>query len=156
MPYLFYPNNMRELNKKYPGLFKYLLLGVLGPLTIIISSLFQNIIIPKEQQGFSYFLNYNFTMPVGTIFFITGVLIGYFWQLNPWKVGLCLFLVFPVTAFIEILIYRGSHNLIPFELLIYFLYALPCIIAVYIGKYISQQRAKRKEKGINQVTNPGT
>ena len=145
---------MREINKRHSDFLKYLLLGVLGPLIIIISSLFQNIVIPKEQEDFSHFLNYNFTKPVGVVFFVASVLIGYLLKLNPWKVGLGLFLAFPLTALIEIFIYRGSHNLIPFELIMYFLYSLPCVLGVYICKLISMQMTKRKEKGNSEVTDP--
>ena len=42
-------------------------------------------------------------------------------------------------------IYEGTHNLLGIEFIIYFLYALPSIIAVFIGTFIFKQIANRKE-----------
>jgi len=59
----------------------------------------------------------------------------------------------PVTAVVEGFTNPDSHNLIPFELVMYFLYALPSILVVYIGNFIAQQAAKRKrelEETINE------
>ena len=55
-----------------------------------------------------------------------------------------------MTALTEIFIYRGSHNLIPFELIMYFLHALPCVIGVYISKLI-QANGKAKKKAIMKL-----
>ena len=133
-----------EISKSYSNLLKYLLLGTLGLLIIIVSSLIQDVAIPKEQQDFTHFLNYNYTKPVGIIFFITGLLSGFLLKLNPWKIGISLFLVFPITVIIEIIIDETSHNLLPFELIMYFFYTLPSILAAFIGKYIAQQMSKQK------------
>jgi len=136
---------MHKTNKIYRRIFTDLLLVVVGVSIIFISSLLQHIKIPKEQEYlFSSFLNYNFTKPVGVVFFITALLIGCLFKLNPWEVALCLFVVFPITSIVEGAFYPDSHNLIPFEFAMYFIYALPSIIAVYIGKFISKQLAKRK------------
>jgi Na+-driven multidrug efflux pump len=40
---------------------------------------------------------------------------------------------------IEATIYRGSHNLIPFEFAIFFAYGLPAIIAEFVGKKVYQK-----------------
>ena len=130
---------------------KYIILGVLGLLIIFISSVFQKVVTPIEQRDFSHFLNYNFTKLVGCIFFIVGLLIGYFSKLNPWYVGLSLFSIFPLTSLAESIIIKGSHNLIPFEFIMYFFYSLPTIFAVYIGKFISGQISNRKVKPYNKI-----
>ena len=142
---------MRETSKNYAEPITCLLLGAGGLAIIAISSVFQNIVIPKEQQDFSHFLNYNFTWPVGIVFFIVSLCIGYFLKLNPWKVGVCLFAAFPLTAIIEGVLIRGSHNLLPFEFIMYSIYALPSILSVYLGKFLSQQMAKRRMNGTNAI-----
>jgi hypothetical protein len=130
---------------------KYIILGVLGLLIIFISSLFQKVIIPIEQRDFSHFLNYNFTKVVGCIFFIIGLLIGYFSRLNPLYVGLSLFSIFPLTSLAESIINKGSHDLIPFEFIMYFFYSLPTIFAVYIARFTLGQVSNRKAKPDNKM-----
>jgi len=41
-----------------------------------------------------------------------------------------------LTSVVEAIIYKESHNLISFELIIHFLFACPAIIGVYPGKFI--------------------
>ena len=135
------------------NLFKYSMLTVLGLLIIFVCSLFQHVVIRLEQRDFSHFLDYNFIKLAGIIFFILGLFIDYFSPLNPWYAGICLFLVFPLTSLIEITIDKSSHNLIPFEFIMHFLYALPSIIAVFIGRFIFRQIAKQKEKVDDKVVN---
>jgi hypothetical protein len=67
---------------------------------------------------------------------------GCVFRLNPWLTGLSLILVFPLTALTEGTVYRGSHNLIPFELGMHFLFALPAIVCAYIGGYIASRKQK--------------
>ena len=134
-----------------PTILKYIILGVLGLLIVFVSSLFQKVVIPIEQRDFSHFLNYNFTKVAGCIFLIIGLLIGYFSRLNPWYVGLSLFSIFPLTSLAESIINKGSHNLIPFEFIMYFIYSLPTIFAVYIGKFILGQVGNRKAKPDNKM-----
>ena len=122
----------------------YLILAVVGLSMIIVGSLFQNITIPKEQQDFSHYLNYNFTKPVGTAFFIVAIVLGYFLKVNPLIAGLCMFSVFPLTSLIEIMIDGTSHNLLPFEIAMYIVYALPSIFGLYLGRLIAQRSAKKK------------
>ncbi|MEY2901552.1 MAG: hypothetical protein RLY89_658, partial [Bacteroidota bacterium] len=42
----------------------------------------------------------------------------------------------------EATIYRGSHNLIPVEFLVFILYALPSLIGAYLGKWFSDRAEK--------------
>ncbi len=100
---------MRLSNKNYRKLVIYLLVGVAGLSIMVIGSLFQNIVIPKEQQDFLHYLNYNFTKPMGVVFFIVGIAIGYFSKSNPLIAGLCLFFVFPLTSLIDAIINPGRH-----------------------------------------------
>jgi hypothetical protein len=132
-------------------LFKYLLLAVTGFAVIIWCSSFQHILVSTTPDYyFSTFLRVNYSLAVKIIFFIIGLAAGYYFHLNPWLVGLCLVSVFPLTSVIEATIYEGSHNLIPFEFTIHFMYALPSIIAGFIGRFIYRQLRRRKEK-INEI-----
>lgn len=126
---------------------KYLLLIITGFLVIIISSLFQHTTTVTGEYHYSKFLQENYpTIPLVVIFIMIGFSVGYFWRLNPWATGFCLFFIFPLTTLIEGTVYRGSHNLLPFELAYFFVYALPSIVAAYLGKFIFRQVKYQKEK----------
>lgn len=140
---------MKAPNKNYIELFTYLLLALAGLAVIYISSLFQDIAIPKEQQDFLHYLNYNFTKPVGVVFFLAGIVIGYFSKLNPLIAGVCLFSVFPLASIVDIFINPDGHNLWPFEFAMYLGYALPTILALYLGRFVATRIVKRKVKDIN-------
>jgi peptidoglycan/LPS O-acetylase OafA/YrhL len=120
---------------------------VAGLLILLICSLIQHVHSPMEgEYYYSSFFRNNYTLLAKALFFIAGFLAGYFYRLNPWYTGLSLCMVFFVTSIIEATIYKGSHNLIPFEFAIYFILALPVVVAVYIGKFTRKQMVKQKEK----------
>jgi hypothetical protein len=122
---------------------KYTLLIFIGALLILLCSTFQNFELPKAgQYYYSSFLRNNYTVFCAIIFLLVGVIIGYYFKLNPWYSGLFLTLIFPLTVLYEASIYRGSHNLLPFELVIYFIFSLPAIFGVYVGKFIFKEIKK--------------
>jgi hypothetical protein len=131
---------------KIPTIFKYLLLIVVGLIIILCCSLFQHSIPVAGEYHYSSLLRNNFSILAKIIFFIISFGIGYYWNLNPWLTGICLFLIFPLTSVVEGTVYKGSHNLIPFEFVIHFIYAIPSIITVFIGRFIYIRVEKRKEK----------
>src|SRR5512133_3873959 len=93
----------------YPSLF------IIGILILLFCSTIQPAAAPnKGEYHYSSFIIHNFTYLSNVIFIFTGFFAGYFFRLNPWLSGICLFLIFPLTAMIEGTVYRGSHNLIPF------------------------------------------
>ena len=96
------------------------------------------------EYYYSSFLTNNYTLLSNVFFFITGLLGGYYFKLNPWGLALCLFLIFPLTSLIEGAVYRGSHNLIPFELAYQVVMALPTVAAAYIGRFANTKLEKRK------------
>jgi hypothetical protein len=134
---------MKELMQKIPRAIKYFLLTLIGLGIIVCCSLFQHIASVPGEYHYSLFLRNNyFTIPAATIFFIVSIAIGYYWRLNPWLSGLCLFFIFPLTSIIEGNVYRGSHNLIPFEFIGFFIFSLPSVIGVYIGRITFKQKPK--------------
>jgi len=147
-----FPNSPMTNAKAYSGhlkstVLKYLLLIVVGVSIIVFCSFFQHITGVDGEYHYSQFLQGNYlTIPAVSIFFIVGLGVGYFWRLNPWLASFCLFFIFPLTSIIEAAVYKDSHNLIPFEFVFFFCFAMPCIIAVYIGRFIFKQVAKRKQQ----------
>ncbi|MNF89453.1 hypothetical protein D3C85_723060 [compost metagenome] len=121
-------------------------------LIIFIGSKFQHITYSHEKEYFlTYFFRYNYTLSIRIIFIVIGLVIGYSSKLNPWLVGLSLIIFFPSASFIEMIKYNDSHNLFPFEFIGYFFYALPVIIAVYLGRFISKVTTLTKEEGITAL-----
>ena len=121
---------------------KYILLIFIGLLLVILSSRIQHVKPPQTgEYYYSSFLRNNYTVFTACIFLIVGLIIGYYFKLNPWLSGISLILIFPITAFYEATVYRGSHNLIPFELVIYLLWSVPAIAGIYLGRFISHRIA---------------
>ena len=101
---------------------------------MLILQYFQNIPTPPSgEYYYSKLLRLNFTWIAILLYSIAGFTIGYLFQINCFQVGLSLIGIFPITSIIESIIYPGSHNLIPFEFAVFFVYGLPAIIAAFIG-----------------------
>lgn len=123
---------------------KYVLLIFAGILLILLCSTLQRAApLQNGEYYFSSFLMRSYTKVAVIIYFITGVIIGYYLKVVPWFAGFCLILIFPVTSLFEAIMYIGTHNLIPFEFFFHFLFALPSIIGIYIGKFIFKRASKR-------------
>ncbi|HLO79536.1 MAG TPA: hypothetical protein VK166_01180 [Chitinophagaceae bacterium] len=132
---------------------KFILLIFAGLLIILLSSRIQHV--PPPQAGeyyYSGFLRNNYTVLTACIFLIAGLLIGYYLKWNPWLSGISLISIFPITAFYEATVYRGSHNMIPFELVIYLLWSAPAIAGIYLGRFISDKVAILKGSKKNSNT----
>ena len=126
---------------------KYVLLIFAGIALFFFVSLLQKVPPPSPgEYYYSDFLRNNYTLLAGIIFFIAGSLVGYFFQLNPWLAGIALVAALPVASFYEAGVYRGSHNLIPLELIIYFFFSVPPIAGVYLGRYIVRRKKQAKQQ----------
>ena len=95
--------------------------------------------VPGEYK-YTQMLRSNYTWVAIFIQIITGFALGVKYQYNPLRIGICLIGIFPLTATLESICYRGSHNLIPLEFAVYFLYSLPTACAAYAGKWIIKER----------------
>jgi hypothetical protein len=131
---------------------KYILLIFVGLLLLLVSSKIQPVKPPEAgEYYYSSFLMNNYTVLTACIFLILGLLIGYYFKLNPWLSGFSLILVFPIAAFYEAIVYKGSHNLIPFEFVIYLLFSFPPVAGIYLGRFISHRMgiSKGTKKNLN-------
>jgi len=131
---------------------KYILLIFVGLLILLLSSRIQHVEPPQAgEYYYSSFLRNNYTILSACIFLVVGLLIGYYFKLEPLLAGVSLILIFPITAFYESTVYRGSHNLIPFELVVYLLFSLPAIAGIYLGRLISNRItvSKGSKKNLN-------
>jgi hypothetical protein len=136
--------NKQSGQPKTARLFKYLFLVIISAGILLICGLFRKGPLVEGEYRYSDFIQTSYyTLPAIAGFFITGYVAGYYWNLNPWLSGLCLFFIFPLTAIIEGTVYPGSHSLIPFEFVFFFGFSIPSILAVYWGRHTFKQREKQ-------------
>ena len=132
-----------------PNRFKYILLTLAGWMLILYCNTLQlqpQAVHPPSGDDYRYsqFLHSNYTGFTAILFFLTGLLIGYYFRLNPWLSGVFLVLIFPLAVVFEVSIDVTSHNLLPFELIIHFVYALPAIAGAYLGRFLFGRMKKIK------------
>jgi hypothetical protein len=124
-------------------LLQYLFLVFIGFLLILlVSIILETPATPPGEYHYSSFLRNNYGITAAILYLIAGLAVGYLMELKPWLAGICLILIFPLTALYEATIYTGSHNLIPFEFLVFLLYALPSLAGAYLGKWLSDRAEK--------------
>ena len=64
---------------------------------------------------------------------------GYYLQAQPGLVGFAMLAVFAIVAMYEAFRYRGSHNLIPFEMIIVATWAIPLILVAWLGRWLARR-----------------
>jgi hypothetical protein len=128
---------MEPLNKRH-----VLFLLAAGAVIIPICSFFQQTQpAPKGEYHFSMFLRNNLTVLAWIVYAIAGFAGGYFLRtIHPVWIGVLLFLIFPLVSIIEGIVYRGSHNLLPAEFIMHFVYSLPSALAAFAGRLLSRKR----------------
>lgn len=95
---------------------------------------------PKGEYFWSHLIRDSLTLYVRIVFALFGFLACYYLRLKPWKTAFSIFAIFPIVSFVEGTIYRGSHNLIPFELVTFFLWSLPTVATGYLGQWLQKKR----------------
>ncbi|TBX68690.1 hypothetical protein EZL74_07805 [Flavobacterium silvisoli] len=120
--------------------FKYLILMILGFLVMYVCKSLQHLP-PSEgvEYRYSSLLKNNYTLLSAFIFMVIGLGAGFFYKLNPWYAGFSLILIFPLVSLFEGTVYRGSHNLIPFEFAMHFFMSLPAVGGVYLGRILNRK-----------------
>ncbi len=96
---------------------------------------------PGEYYWATLFRNHYGILTVA-LQIAAGFVLGRRFRPNPILIGLCLTAIFPITSIVEAAVYRGSHNMIPIELLVYFLWALPAMVASFLGGWLARQANK--------------
>ena len=135
------------MRKSIIQVLKYIVLIFAGILLVLFCSTIQHAALSQPgEYYYSGFLRNNYTVICASLFFIIGIVVGYFFRLNPWFSGLSLIFIYPMVSFYEATVYRGSHNLIPFELVVYFLFSLPGVFGVYLGRYVLRKIAISKQQ----------
>jgi hypothetical protein len=122
----------------------YLLLAVIGTgIILMVRMISGHTTIQEGEYYYSDTLRYGYNVLTACLFFLIGVAAGLYTRLSPWLTGLFLIIMFPVISIYEATVYRGSHNLIPFEFAIFFVFAMPAIVGVFIGRLIYNKRVMK-------------
>ena len=85
------------------------------------------------------------------LLFLTGVIIGYFFQAPPWAIGLASVAILPLWSFIDAsysyrILNLERHNLLPFEWLIYLFFSLPAMCGAWFGQHVIRKWRSKKRK----------
>ena len=109
------------------------LISALAGITIL---LMHHVIVdlPEPAPGQYYYSKLaagNYTWVSAALFLIAAVAIKHFNAGNPFAIGFGMVLIFPLISVAEATVYRGSHNLIPFEFAMHMLWALPSLAGAF-------------------------
>jgi hypothetical protein len=119
----------------------YVLLVVLGAALILACGKLQHVSVPAQgEYYYSGYLRNSYALITATVLLIAGLFIGLRTGLKPVISGLALIFIFPLTAVYEATLYRGSHNLIPFELAVYAFFSIPAIAGALAGRFIQTRK----------------
>lgn len=120
-------------------LFLMVALGLAGALIVYLCSLFQQAVVREGDTYASRYLLDNYTWLVRVALFVAGLAAGFWLRIPPLLSGVGLILVYPVVSIAEAIMYKGSHNLIGIEFIIYLFYALPPLVGAYLGRFLGRR-----------------
>lgn len=92
--------------------------------------------------------NYN-VYTIGTIALCAGV-ISYLTGVRPFIISLFMVVIFPIVAICEAIAYPTSHNLLPIELIMYFIMGVPPFIGAFFGyKFLNKKEESQQTASEN-------
>ena len=104
---------------------------------------------PPPQPGeyyWSTFFRNDLSWLALLLFALLAFAACYAWQWNACITGFGLISVLPIITIVESTVYRGSHNLIPFEIIVYAFYALPGFTGALLGAYLARRKFMQRQK----------
>jgi hypothetical protein len=96
----------------------------------------------KGEYFFTNLIKVNYTWSTAVVFAVAAAAISRLSDASPFIIAAGTVLVFPLATFYEASAYRGSHNLLPFEFIMWAVYALPALLGALIEGGV--RRAARK------------
>lgn len=82
-------------------------------------------------------------LPTAILLFLTGLIVGYLKPKMWWVLGFSTIILFPIAAILEMIVQPTSHNLWPFEFLLYAGLSVPAMI----GALITANLKKKTNQG---------
>lgn len=87
----------------------------------------------------------NFTWSTAVVFAVAAAAISHVSRANPFVIAAGMILMFPIATFYEGTVYRGSHNLLPFEFFLWAVYAVPALLGALIESAVRRGAEKPTE-----------
>ena len=124
----------------------YLLASVLGVVSIVLPTFFipdlkqyDSPLFPLIRTGIEAFSIWSISLLI-----LSGFVVKLLSNLSSWKIGLITMALFPILAIIELIFDSSSHNMLPFEFILYAVYSVPAIIGAYIAQGIRKVLGKKE------------
>lgn len=116
---------------------------ILGFLSLFLPVLLLTGIEYEKEYVVSSIVRYTYEglVPVPTVILLLAAcaLLGFLSLRLWWLLGPLTMAVFPVVAVIDMMIWPTSHNLWPFEFIIYGLFCIPGLVGAFIGSRIGRR-----------------
>lgn len=113
----------------------YLLISILGVLSIMLPVYFlpdlkqyESPLFPVIRTGLEGISMWSFVF-----LFLSGFVVKFFFKLSGWKIGLLTMALFPIWIISEVIVDSTSHNMFPFEIILYSIYTIPAIVGAYLS-----------------------
>lgn len=117
----------------------YLLASILGVISIVLPTFFLPVnqhdspLFPLIATGIEGISIWSFVL-----LFLSGLGVKLLSKLQGWKIGLTTMALFPIMAIFEMFVDSSSHNMLPFEFILYAACTIPAIIGAYIAQGIQK------------------
>lgn len=125
----------------------FLLIAILGLLSILVPALLNSDLKQYEAPLFPWLRTAleGISMYSFALLFISGAIVKYVSEPSFWKIGFMSMVLFPIATILEIIVDSTSHNLFPFEFILYAVYATPAIVGAFfshkLNGFIQRKRA---------------
>ena len=124
----------------------FIAISILGMLSIILPVFiladlkpYESPLFPLIRTGIEGISIYSLSF-----LFLSGFIVKLFSNVPSWKIGLMSMILFPLAAICEMIADTTSHNMFPFEFILYGFYTIPAIIGAYTSQLIKSFAIKKK------------
>jgi|SRR5882724_4218697 len=116
------------------------LISIIAPVFVLSQTHYDAPLFPLVRSGVEgiSFLTLAFLL-------LSGVLLGIACPRHPLFIGVCTMAAFPLLAIAEISVSPTSHNLWPFEFIIYGFVSLIAVLGAFIGSFIYRRTHKQAQ-----------
>jgi hypothetical protein len=113
------------------------LISIIAPVFVLSRTHYDAPLFPLVRSGIEGMSSLTFAFLL-----VSGVLLGIAFPRHPLLLGICTMAAFPLLAIAEISVSPTSHNLWPFEFVIYGLVSLIAVLGAFIGRFIYRRTHK--------------
>jgi hypothetical protein len=139
---------------KLNNLSAFIAISILGMLSLILPVFILGDLKPYESPLFPLIRTGIEGMSIYSLsfLFLSGFIVKLFSKASFWKIGLMSMTLFPLATFCEMIFDPTSHNMFPFEFILYVIYTIPAIIGAAASQFMKRFVLKKEVKtGYNKV-----